>query len=319
MSAPRCGPGGNYGELTLTDAVGELEATFLTSLGMVVSSLRHRGVELLAGRGGPQAYALKGSTFGIPLLHPWANRLSGWEYTVGGIQVKLDPASAVIHRDAATGLPSHGLLAASRDWRVLDHDRATVLAELDFGARPELIAAFPFPHRLSYEARLESAAMTISLTITPTGERPVPIAFGFHPYISLPDAPRTDWELELTVRRHALLSDRGIPTGESVELEAGALDGPLGDRAFDDSFDELTGEPPTLAVADGRRRVAVSFDAGFAVAQVYSPGGSDFICLEPMTAPVDALRSGRGLRLASPGEQFTAAFTTSVRPLGVDW
>jgi galactose mutarotase-like enzyme len=292
LSAPRCGPGGNYGELTLTDAVGELEATFLTSLGMVVSSLRHRGVELLAGRGGPQAYALKGSTFGIPLLHPWANRLSGWEYTVGGIQVKLDPASAVIHRDAATGLPSHGLLAASRDWRVLDHDRATVLAELDFGARPELIAAFPFPHRLSY---------------------------GFHPYISLPDAPRTDWELELTVRRHALLSDRGIPTGESVELEAGALDGPLGDRAFDDSFDELTGEPPTLAVADGRRRVAVSFDAGFAVAQVYSPGGSDFICLEPMTAPVDALRSGRGLRLASPGEQFTAAFTTSVRPLGADW
>ena len=65
---------------------GELEATFHPELGMVGSSLRHRGEELLGQRGGLAKYASAGSSFGIPLLHPWANRLGSWEYG----QVKLD-------------------------------------------------------------------------------------------------------------------------------------------------------------------------------------------------------------------------------------
>ena len=40
-------------------------------------SLTHRGEELLGQRGGLPAYRERGATFGIPLLHPWANRLDG--------------------------------------------------------------------------------------------------------------------------------------------------------------------------------------------------------------------------------------------------
>ena len=65
-------------------------------------------------------------------------------------------------------------------------------------------------------------------------------------------------------------------------------------------------------VADERRRLALTHVSGYPVAQVYAPEESQFICYEPMTAPVDALISGDGLRWVQPGEEFEAIFTISV-------
>jgi len=298
---------------TLTDSSGELEATFLPALGMVLSSLRHRGDELLSQRGGPEAYAERGSTFAVPLLHPWANRLAGWSYDLLGHDVVIDPAYA--HRDAATGLPIHGVLAASPYWQVLDTRSDRISAELDFGAHPEYLDAFPFPHRVTYSADAETLKLTVKLRIIPSSDLSVPIAFGFHPYLTLPGSDRRDWMLRLPVAERAVLDDRYLPTGAGEPVAPGALDGPLGDRAFDDSFERLLDDRPAFSVADPRRRVEISFDCGYPVAQVFAPPGSDFICFEPMTAPVNALVSGRGLRLAQPGTEFTAAFAITVQAL----
>jgi aldose 1-epimerase len=297
-----------------------LEATFLTELGMVVCSLRHRGAELLAQRGGPAAYAERGSSFGVPLLHPWANRLSGWSYDAGDRHVEIDRDSPVVHLDGGTGLPMHGLLTASPDW-VVTHagaaaEAAQLRAELDFAADPRRLAAFPFPHRLELAARLDSTRLTIGLTVTPTAADAVPICFGFHPYLSLPGCGRDTWAIGLPVLRRALLDDRGLPTGADDELHDGELSGPLGDRAFDDSFDRLAPAPsggvPTFSITDDHRRASVEFVDGYAVAQVFAPAAADFVCFEPMTAPVDALTTGRELRWVAPGARFTAAFAIGV-------
>jgi aldose 1-epimerase len=299
------------GAVTLTAPGGRLSATFLTGLGMVGSSLRHDGEELLAQRGGPEAYAQRGSTFGIPLLHPWANRLGAWSYEAAGRHVDLDRGSSVTRADKATGLPIHGLLAASRLWQVADQGSDHLTAELDFGARPELLAAFPFPHRLQMRMRTTADALRVELEVTPTADLPVPLSFGFHPYLSLPGSPRQSWRIEVPVARRALLDENGIPTGEDRPIRPGALDGPLADRTFDDSFDKLA-QPPVFSLSDERRRIRLSFEAGYTNTQLYAPEGSEFICCEPMTAPVDALRSGRGLRFAQPGASFTAAFVLTV-------
>jgi galactose mutarotase-like enzyme len=293
-------------------AGGPLQATFVPALGMVCSSLQHEGEELLELRGGATAYAEHSSTFGIPLLHPWAGRLSDWRYDAGGGHVELDRRWTVIHRDSVTGLPIHGLLAASPYWTVTDAQESSITAVLDFGAHPELLAAFPFPHSLELRAAIEGAALSIRLTVSPTGSKAVPISFGFHPYLRLPDSDRRTWEIELPVRRRATLDSRGIPTGTSQSVEPDALWGPLGDRVFDDCFDQLVPAPTIFAVADQHRRIEVEFVEGYTVAQVYAPTASQFICFEPMTAPTDALKHGRGLRWTDPGGRFSAEFTVRV-------
>ena len=83
--------------VTLRDEQAQLEATFLPGAGMLCSSLRHRGEELLAQNRGVEAYVERGKTMGIPLLYPWANRLAAFDYTVAGHSV------AVPHDTTARG------------------------------------------------------------------------------------------------------------------------------------------------------------------------------------------------------------------------
>src|SRR3954453_16554603 len=61
--------------IPLTDTIslraGDLDAELAPGHGMVATSLRHAGDELLDVDAGGNGIV------GIPLLHPWANRLSG--------------------------------------------------------------------------------------------------------------------------------------------------------------------------------------------------------------------------------------------------
>src|SRR5256885_14827346 len=79
---------------------------------MVCASLRHRGGELLGVRKGLEAYATSGSTMGVPLLYPWANRIARRRFEVLGRTVDLDRAPHRFRDDAETGLPMHGAIAA---------------------------------------------------------------------------------------------------------------------------------------------------------------------------------------------------------------
>lgn len=318
MSSATPGMSGSAEPIHLHSPGGTLEATFLPHLGMVGSSLRHEGEELLGRRGGPEAYAERKSTFGIPLLHPWANRLSAWEYEQSGHGVRLDRDSPVLKADPDSGLPIHGALAASPYWELRERGEAQaqvwVEASLDYGAHSELMEVFPFAHRLDLQISLGDGELSVRTTITATGSDRVPVAFGFHPYLSLPGGSREDWQLALPVARRVALDSNGIPTERWEDLAPGELSGRLGARTFDDSFDLLTGQPPVFSVADARRRLELCYDEGYPIAQVYAPEDSSFIAFEPMTAPVDALRSGRGLRFADPGHPFSARFTIRVSP-----
>jgi aldose 1-epimerase len=60
----------------------------------------------------------------------------------------------------------------------------------------------------------------------------------------------------------------------------------------------------------------VELVGGYRYAQVFAPRDQDYVALEPMTAPTNALASGRGLRLAAPGETFRAAFRIGVDAAG---
>src|SRR5690625_7207100 len=63
----------------LRDPSSGLTATFVPGAGMIGTSLCDDGVELLGQRRGLAAYVSAHKTMGIPLLYPWANRLSGNE------------------------------------------------------------------------------------------------------------------------------------------------------------------------------------------------------------------------------------------------
>lgn len=289
-----------------------LDATVVVGAGMVVSSLRHRGAELLDPRGGVAKYATSGSTTGIPFLHPWANRLSAARFAVGGRDVVLPDDPSIVHLEEH-GLPIHGFVAGRAQWVVEDasagDEHAVVAGRLDFSPDPRLLAAFPFPHAVRLRVELRAATLMLTTTVTPTSDVAVPVAFGFHPYLCLPGAPRATWALSLPVGRQVELDERQLPTGATHAVAIAP--GPLGDRVFDDCFTDLP-LPARFTIAGGGRTLGVTLLAGYPFAQVFAPPGKDFVCIEPMTAPANALVTGDGLRVVPPGETFRAAFAVDV-------
>jgi galactose mutarotase-like enzyme len=298
-----------YEAVHLRSSSDDVDATFVPAAGMVGASPRDHGAELLDRNGGVHRYARGGSTMGIPLLHPWANRLAEDRYRVNGTAVRLDAASRRGQRDEH-GLAIHGLLNGFQYWRTVEpEERWALAAEVDFSVHPELLAGFPFPHRLRLDVALRSRTLTVRTTLTATGDRPVPVAFGFHPYLRLPDVERERWCVELPAMRHLELDARSIPTGATRALDAQS--GPLGPRAFDDGFVDVP-EGAEFVLAGGGRRLTARFEEGYPVAQVFAPCSADVVCFEPMTAPPNALVTGDGLTLLAPGARYRATFSITV-------
>jgi galactose mutarotase-like enzyme len=281
---------------------GAWTSRWVPSVGMVGVSLFGHGRELLGQLGGLDAYVARGSTFGIPLLHPWANRLNGFTYTVNGTSVALEAGAAGLRVDG-TGLPIHGLLAAYRGWDVREAGTRTLVAELAFEDDPELLGAFPFPHRLRLEIDQAPDRVTVTTTLTPTGDVPVPVSFGFHPYFTLPGVARGGLVLRAPAMTRLVLDEHGIPTGEREP--SGPRHTVIGDAPLDAHYTDL-GEHPCFTLAGGGHELTVRFLEGFTHLQLFSPPDRPIVAIEPMTAPTNALRSGDGLRVVT--EPFRAAF-----------
>jgi galactose mutarotase-like enzyme len=293
--------------VTLTDPSSPVAAQFVPEAGMIGTSLTDSGVELLGQRRGLDAYVEAGKTMGIPILYPWANRLGANTYTAEGKTVTLTPGENGVRPDP-NGLPIHGVLAAYPGWRVTTRSENELTAEVDFGSDPRLLASFPYPHVLTMTVRLAERALTVRATITATAALPVPLCFGFHPYLRLPGVARSEWIVETPPLRHLRLDERGLPTGESEPQSAN--EEPLGNKAFDDAYD-LVADGAVFAVSGGGRRLEVHFDRGYPATQIFAPPAEDVVCFEPMTAPTDALRRG-GYRCAHPGEPAVAEFSIRV-------
>jgi aldose 1-epimerase len=282
---------------------GELEAVFLPAHGMLGASVRHRGVEILGRVEDLEAAAARGSSAGIPFLHPWANRLAEPRYRVQGRPVELDVSSPLLHLDEH-GLPMHGVPWSLLPWIVTEARQDSVSARLEWSTS-DLLNIFPFSHHVELAASIQPDGLTLETTLVAGSESSVPVSFGFHPYLRIPELSRANWQLELPAMGKLSLDSSGIPTGDEKPFEG--FNARLNESSFDDGF-ALMRERTSFTIAGATRRISVDLLEGYRYTQVFAPKDKDYIALEPMTAPTSALTSGRGLRLVGPGERFRAVF-----------
>jgi galactose mutarotase-like enzyme len=277
----------------VTLRAGGYEAVFLPELGMLGASLKLRGSELLSLHGGAAAFRA-GHTTGLPLLAPWANRLSRRRFRVAGVDVDL--RRVPLHLDA-NRLPIHGTMVGPIPWEVVHLAADRLVARYEYEDR-----AFPFPHELRIDARVSASGLRVATSLRPTGQRRVPVSFGWHPYFRASASSI----LRMPACRHLELDRRAIPTGRSAPARAESVR--LRDRSFDDLF--ALGRNRTFVLHRNNLDLHVRFGAGYAYAQIYAPPGKPFAAIEPMTAPIDGLVTGN-CPIVKPGERFSAVFTVS--------
>lgn len=293
--------------ITAVSPDGTTRASFAPDANMICHSLRLDGTERLSQRRGLERYAEQGSTMGVPLLFPWANRLGRRSFSVAGREIELPRDPARVHEDG-DGTPLHGLTPSLMRWGEAVTEPGRASARLSWTS-PELLELFPFAHELDFTAELAPGELTIALAVRAVHGDPVPVAFGFHPYLQLVGAPREAWSIELPPCRALELDARMLPTGATRPAPDGPL--ALAERGYDDAF-ALEADGGRFTARAGERSLSVELLEGFPFAQIFSPPGTDFVCFEPMSAPANALVSGEGLTVLQPGEAHRARFRIRV-------
>lgn len=119
----------------------------------------------------------------------------------------------------------------------------------------------------------------------------MPFGAGFHPYFFVPDAQKKMARVPTKATRgwdNVAKKDVALAGGESIDLTKPEVDLRLHDHGRTDA---------TLELMSGRK-ITLRASEAFRHWVIWTLGGRDFICLEPWTAPPNALNSGSDLLVA---------------------
>jgi aldose 1-epimerase len=275
----------------LTLRAGGAVAVLAPRRGGGLVSLEAGGRPVLSARAGrpegPFALALN-------LLLPFSNRLSrpfAFEGRSHAVPPNLPGAPLPIHGDAF-----------QRVWEVAQAGADQARLRLLDGA------IGPWAYEAEADWRLAPGALDVRLSLVSRAEGALPWGIGFHPWFPRDGATRlrfaaTGWWPEGAGHLPATETPMPLPEG----LGRGALVPPPG-AWINAGFAGWDGE---AEVVQGPGAVSCRLSApGLATLLVYSPGPeAPFLCLEPVSHPVDAvnLPGQPGLVRLEPGGRLAAA------------
>jgi aldose 1-epimerase len=255
------------------------------------------------------------TSYGIPVLFPFPNRIRDGEFQFRGQTYRVDP-------------PRHGFVR-DKPWKVVstgasDREGAWITSSIEAEDYAEqILKQFPFPFTLEVTYRLRQGALEMETTARNTGSSVMPIGFGIHPYFRKPEKG----SVQVPARKRWELSD-SLPTGNLLDVEGGYdLLEPrdVNTLGLDDIFTDLitdSNQTVRCTLSDDQTGTAtvVEFEARqFPHVVVYTPPAPRrAICIEPNTCPTDAFNlQSRGVESnlieTGPGQanSFRVSFYTS--------
>jgi galactose mutarotase-like enzyme len=260
--------------LVLADEQAESRVELAPARGALVTSFSVGGRELLYLDRATLADPSKNVRGGNPVLFPSPGRLTGDAFMING---------------RAGALKQHGF-ARALPWRpgaVEDTKNASVTLTL---SSSELTRAqYPFDFVFELRFSLRGTCLTLGLRVHNPGEVPLPFAVGFHPYFAIADKARA--RIDTRATRIFDNVTKSLAPFHGFDLTAPELDVYLLDHGSCAS---------ALRFADGTR-IDVRASAEFTRWVVWTVAGKDYVCLEPWSAPPDALNTGEGLLQLAPG------------------
>ena len=213
---------------------------------------------------------------GVPILFPICGNL---------------PDDTFTHKGEKWKLKQHGF-ARNLPWtvgEVVTEGSAALTLILDSNEKTQ--AVYPFDFRLAFTYQIKGNSLEIFQRYTNLSEEPMPFSSGFHPYFLAPDKSKLRFEIPGMQYRDQNTHSKGYFTG--------VFDQTLDE--IDVSFDELTGLAATVTDSSRDLRLTLSYNSSYGKLVFWMLKGKDFYCLEPWTAPRNALNTGAHLIYLPPG------------------
>ncbi len=283
-------------EIRIAD--GDLQIS-LSRLGGAIHSASFRGRAFMVAAGGAD-----GGAASFPLV-PFGNRVGDNVMTVGGRDYCFRPNMAdplYLHGDGWLGL-----------WDIVSHSRQK--AEMTFRHAADHLS--PYRYQASQRFSISGNCLVNTLSVTNSGDAPMPFGLGFHPYFLLTP------QMTLTAPAQHFWTEREghLPEKRGVVPELLGFSRPrtIPPQWVNNAFEGWDGRarivwPELKLVAD------IEADPVFGNYMIYTPGGeADFFCFEPMTHLPNGhhMPEFGGLVVLQPGESLAGQMAISLSALEI--
>jgi galactose mutarotase-like enzyme len=208
------------------------------------------------------------------------------------------PDNVYSHNGQQYTLKQHGF-ARDLPWEVTEtssQDQASLTLVLRSNEQTK--AVYPFDCQLTFTYELQGNTLVIRQQYENLSAQPMPFSAGLHPYF-LTGGDKNQLEFQ-------------IPSGQyqdQITKEMHSFNGNFDfqRQEIDVAFSHLTRRSAAVIDRGRRLQLILDYDDIYSRLVFWTIKGKDFYCLEPWTAPRNALNTGENLTVLAPKASCTAS------------
>jgi galactose mutarotase-like enzyme len=277
-----------YETYILTDQGASSRLEVVPERGGIITSWSLQGQDILyldAERFTDPSLSVRG---GIPILFPICGNLPNNTYTYKGEQYTLK---------------QHGF-ARDLPWEVTNQVTNDLVAlTLVLNSNDQTRAVYPFDFQLAFTYQLKGNTLEIQQRYTNHSTEPMPFSTGLHPYFFTSDKTKLEFEIPASQYQDQITKE--------VHPFSGTFD--LSRDEIDVAFRQVNGSSASVTDTGRRLKVILSYSDLYSTLVFWTVKGKDYYCLEPWSAPRNALNTGDHLTQLAPGASYEASVTLAVR------
>ena len=221
---------------------------------------------------------------GIPILFPICGNLPNNQYT---------------HNQKSYTLPQHGF-AREMPWQVIDQNTdSSASLTLRLTSNSATKKVYPFDFEVDFIYQLQGDHLSITQRYTNLSSEKMPFSTGLHPYFWVKDKSQLSFDIPANI-----LQDH-----KTLEIKPfnGTFD--LSQPEIDAAFKQINRQ--SASFSDRQRNLTLNLEYSdlYGTLVFWTLQDKDYICLEPWTAPRNALNTGEGLIHLDPQQTIETVVT----------
>ena len=212
---------------------------------------------------------------GVPILFPICGNL---------------PDNTYQHQGRNYSLKQHGF-ARDLPWQVSKQSTETAASlTLELNSNQATRQVYPFDFQLIFTYQLQGNSLKIHQKVINLSLEKMPFSIGFHPYFQVTDKTRLSFD---------------IPSSQYLDQRSKTLHSYSGHFDFnleeiDAAFPQITRHQSSFSDSYHQRQIILGYDDLYTTIVFWTLKDKNYICLEPWSAPRNALNTGEHLTYLEP-------------------
>ncbi|MCA2673475.1 MULTISPECIES: aldose epimerase [unclassified Microcystis] len=212
---------------------------------------------------------------GVPILFPICGNL---------------PDNTYQHQGRNYTLKQHGF-ARDLPWQVSKQSSENAASlTLELNSNEATRQVYPFDFQLIFTYQLQGNSLKIHQKVINLSPEKMPFSIGFHPYFQVTDKTRLSFD---------------IPSSQYLDQRSQTLHSYSGHFDFnleeiDAAFTQITRHQSSFSDSYHQRQIILGYDDLYTTIVFWTLKDKNYICLEPWSAPRNALNTGEHLTYLEP-------------------